>query len=137
VRRALFDLFFALRSLTKTVFSAEPLLAERGGATRIGRFHGPQDGDSADLSPLLEDTMQLRKEVPLELVVNMFRKLVSTRFFTFLPTHSYGSRRFAWVFLEPAPHHVYPERSADRHDHQNGHCGPVDGSFCPSWRPCG
>ncbi|KAH9984423.1 Cl-channel protein [Russula vinacea] len=53
----------------------EPLVAERGGATRIGRFHKPQDGDSADLSPLLEDTMQLRKEVPLELVVNMFRKL--------------------------------------------------------------
>jgi hypothetical protein len=43
---------------------------------RIGKFRGPQDGDSADLSPLLEDAMQLRKEVPLELVVNMFRKLV-------------------------------------------------------------
>jgi len=52
-----------------------PLLSESGGATRIGKFRGPQDGDSADLSPLLEDTMQLRKEVPLELVVNMFRKL--------------------------------------------------------------
>ena len=45
--------------------------------TRIGTFRGPHDGDSADLSPLLEDAMQLRKEVPLELVVNMFRKLVS------------------------------------------------------------
>ena len=56
---------------------AEPLLSERGGATRIGKFHEPQDGDSADLSPLLEDTMQLRKEVPLELVVNTFRKLVT------------------------------------------------------------
>lgn len=53
----------------------EPLLSERGGATRIGKFHEPQDGDSADLSPLLEDTMQLRKEVPLELVVNTFHKL--------------------------------------------------------------
>lgn len=53
----------------------EPLLSERGGATRRGKFHEPQDGDSADLSPLLEDTMQLRKEVPLELVVNTFRKL--------------------------------------------------------------
>jgi hypothetical protein len=57
---------------------AEPLLSETGGATRIGKFYGPQDGDSADLSPLLEDTMQLRKEVPLELVVNTFRKLVSS-----------------------------------------------------------
>lgn len=57
---------------------AEPLLSERGGATRIGKFHEPQDGDSADLSPLLEDTMQLRKEVPLELVVNTFHKLVSS-----------------------------------------------------------
>ncbi|KAI0286118.1 chloride channel [Russula aff. rugulosa BPL654] len=53
----------------------EPLLSETGGATRISKFYGPQDGDSADLSPLLEDTMQLRKEVPLELVVNTFRKL--------------------------------------------------------------
>ena len=47
--------------LTNTV--VEPFLFEKGGATRIGRFHEPQDGDSADLSPLLEDTMQLRKEV--------------------------------------------------------------------------
>ncbi|KAH9964748.1 Cl-channel protein [Russula compacta] len=53
----------------------EPLLSESGGATRIGRFRGPQDDTSADLSPLLEDAMQLRKEVPLELVVNMCRKL--------------------------------------------------------------
>jgi len=53
----------------------DPLLSESGGAARMGRFRGPQDGDSADLSPLLEDTMQLRKEVPLELVVNMLRKM--------------------------------------------------------------
>ncbi|KAH9004455.1 Cl-channel protein [Lactarius hatsudake] len=53
----------------------EPLLSESGAATRIGSFAGAQGGDSADLSPLLEDAMQLRKEVPLELVVNMFRKL--------------------------------------------------------------
>jgi hypothetical protein len=62
---------------------AEPLLSERGGATRIGKFHEPQDGDSADLSPLLEDTMQLRKEVPLELVVNTFHKLVSSLYFAY------------------------------------------------------
>ncbi|KAI9510532.1 Cl-channel protein [Russula earlei] len=53
----------------------EPLLSESGGATRICGFRGPHDSDSADLSPLLEDAMQLRKEVPLELVVNMFRKM--------------------------------------------------------------
>ena len=62
---------------------AEPLLSERDGATRMGKFYKPQDGDSADLSPLLEDTMQLRKEVPLELVVNMFRKLVSSIYFDY------------------------------------------------------
>ena len=73
-------LLSALWQLIKPTRPAEPLVAERGGATRIGRFHKPQDGDSADLSPLLEDTMQLRKEVPLELVVNMFRKLVSSTF---------------------------------------------------------
>jgi hypothetical protein len=73
-------LLSALWQLIKPTRPAEPLVAERGGATRIGRFHEPQDGDSADLSPLLEDTMQLRKEVPLELVVNMFRKLVSSTF---------------------------------------------------------
>jgi hypothetical protein len=73
-----FCFFFASWSLVdcNQPLSKEPLLAERDGATRVGRFHGPQDGDSADLSPLLEDTMQLRKAVPLELVVNMFRKLV-------------------------------------------------------------
>ncbi|KAI9433512.1 chloride channel [Lactarius indigo] len=38
----------------------EPLLSESGAATRIGSF---------------TDAMQLRKEVSLELVVNMFRKL--------------------------------------------------------------
>jgi hypothetical protein len=54
-----------------------PLLAESGGASRIGRFHGPQEGDCADLSPLLEDAMQLQKDVPLELVVDMFQKMVS------------------------------------------------------------
>ncbi|KAI9433558.1 Cl-channel protein [Lactarius indigo] len=53
----------------------EPLLSESGAATHIGSFTGAQSSDSADLSPLLEDAMQLRKEVPLELVVNMFRKL--------------------------------------------------------------
>ncbi|KAH9975687.1 Cl-channel protein [Lactifluus volemus] len=53
----------------------EPLFAESGGAARKGRFSGPQDGDCADMSPLLEDAMQLRKEVPLELVVNMFHRL--------------------------------------------------------------
>jgi hypothetical protein len=73
-------LHFCVVAVDQTNPPAEPLLAERGGATRIGRFHGLQDGDSADLSPLLEDTMQLRKEVPLELVMNMFRKLVSSTF---------------------------------------------------------
>ena len=60
----------------------EPYLSEIGAATHIGSFAGAQlEGtDSADLSPLLEDAMQLRKEVPLELVVNMFRKLVSLIF---------------------------------------------------------
>lgn len=63
--------------------STEPFLSETGAATHIGSFAGAQlEGtDSADLSPLLEDAMQLRKEVPLELVVNMFRKLVSHYFF--------------------------------------------------------
>ncbi|KAN0129315.1 chloride channel [Lactarius tabidus] len=53
----------------------KPFLSETGAATRIGSFADAQGSDSADLSPLLEDAMQLRKEVPLELVVNMFRKL--------------------------------------------------------------
>jgi len=76
-------LCFCVVAVDMTDPLAEPLLSERGGATRIGKFHEPQDGDSADLSPLLEDTMQLRKEVPLELVVNMFRKLVSFLYFDY------------------------------------------------------
>jgi hypothetical protein len=52
----------------------EPFLSETGAATHIGSFAGaPQGSDSADLSPLLEDAMQSRKEVSLELVVKMFR----------------------------------------------------------------
>ncbi|KAN0129323.1 hypothetical protein V8E53_012807, partial [Lactarius tabidus] len=47
----------------------EPFLSETGAATHIGSFAGaPQGSDSADLSPLLEDAMQSRKEVSLELV---------------------------------------------------------------------
>lgn len=64
-------------SIAQRTLSTEPFLAESGEATRVGRFSAPQEGNCADLSPLLEDAMQLRKEVPLELVVNMFRKLVS------------------------------------------------------------
>lgn len=42
--------------------------------------------ERVDLSSALEDSIiQLRKEVPQELVVNMFQKLVSTFHSTFLP----------------------------------------------------
>ncbi|KAH8989821.1 hypothetical protein EDB92DRAFT_1799407, partial [Lactarius akahatsu] len=41
----------------------------------IGSPYIPRAAHSADLSPLLEDAMQLRKEVPLELAVNVFRRL--------------------------------------------------------------
>ncbi|KAI9433553.1 hypothetical protein H4582DRAFT_2060950 [Lactarius indigo] len=53
----------------------EPLLSGSSAAIHIGSFTGAQGSDLADLSPLLEDVMLLRKEVPLELVMNMFRKL--------------------------------------------------------------
>jgi hypothetical protein len=62
--------------LTLTSFT-EPFLSESGVATRIGSFSGAQRSDWANMSPLLEDAMPLWKEVRLELIVNMFRKLVS------------------------------------------------------------
>ena len=128
-------LLLALWSLTKLTPAAEPLLSERGGATRIGRFHEPQDGHSTDLSPLLEDTMQLRKEVPLELVVNMFRQLVSSTFELVIMIVSFQLTYVVFV-LEFTAHHVHAGRSTDGHDHQNGHRGPVNGALCPSRRPC-
>ena len=114
-----------------------PLLSESGGATRVGKFRGPHDGDSADLSPLLEDAMQLRKEVPLELVVNMFRKLVS--FFSLLLPDSMGFTylRYFFVFvIESAAHYVLTGRKTDGHDHKTGHRSPINGALCPPWCAC-
>ncbi|KAI0272312.1 Cl-channel protein, partial [Gloeopeniophorella convolvens] len=69
------DILLGYVSREKLKSFIEPFLTEDGAAARIGVFGGHAEGDSADLSPLLEDAMQLRKEVPLEFVVNMFRKL--------------------------------------------------------------
>ena len=66
----------------------EPLLAEdvAAGVERSCTFLPHQDGrglgpDVVNLSPLLEEAvLQLRKDVPLELVVTMFQKLVRATF---------------------------------------------------------
>lgn len=61
----------------------EPLLAEdaTSGVERRCTFSkelAASQPEIADLSGLLDDTvLQLRKEVPLQLVVNMFQKMVS------------------------------------------------------------
>jgi len=73
--------------------------------------------------------MQLRKEVPLELVVNMFRKLVSS---LLLPIELFS--RPAFLFVELAAHHVLAGRRTDWDDHQNGHRSLVDSSLSPSRR---
>ncbi|KAI0047852.1 Cl-channel protein [Auriscalpium vulgare] len=57
-----------------------PLLAEAGASDRRCFFSESASSTSAevmgvDVSPLVEDVLQLRKDVPLELVVNMFKKL--------------------------------------------------------------
>jgi hypothetical protein len=108
----------------------EPLLAESGGETRIGRFSGPQEGDYVDLTPLLEDAMQLRKEVPLELVVNMFHRLVGT---TLSVDCDY--LLICAAAVESAAHHVFAGGSIDGHDHKNGYCSLVDSTLSASRCP--
>lgn len=75
--------------------------------------------------------MQLRKEVPLELVVNMFRKLVCS--FS-LATSCCRLRHFVFPCVELAAHHVFAGRGAEGHDHKNGHRGPVNCALYPSRR---
>ncbi|KAI0316004.1 chloride channel [Amylostereum chailletii] len=56
----------------------EPLLSEPGSESRKGIFSGRSSADgpeTVNLSMLLEDVLQVRKNVPLEVVVDMFRKL--------------------------------------------------------------
>ena len=110
-----------------------PLLSESGGVTRIGTFRGPHDGDFVDLSPLLEDAMQLRKEVPLELVVNMFRKLVSLSSLL-LPDCIVSPTCVAFCVIESASHYVLAGRRTDGHGNKNGHRSSVNGTLRPPWR---
>lgn len=63
-----------------SVLHVEPLLRDPGShsktCTLIRESAATSSTGIIDLSSLVEDVLQLRKEVPLELVVNMFRKLV-------------------------------------------------------------
>jgi hypothetical protein len=76
--------------------------------------------------------MQLRKEVPLELVVNMFRKLVSSFSRADLAADCVGLPTF-FFFVEPATHHVFAGRRTKGHDHKDGHRSSIDGTLYPSW----
>jgi len=79
--------------------------------------------------------MQLRKEVPLELVVNMFRKLVSLFFSLLLPNCIVSPTYITFLcVIESAAHHVLAGRRTDGHDHKNGRRRSVNGALCPSWR---
>ena len=55
---------------------AGTLLAEENTGAQTCTFAVRFGVGGADLSALLEDALQLRKEIPLELVLDMFRKLV-------------------------------------------------------------
>lgn len=106
---------------------AEPLLAEdeAAGADRCCAFFPPsgaQNGrghapDAVDLTSLLEEAvLQLRKDVPLELVVNMFQKLVRDRA-PHRPSRAHRDPRAA----ESPAHPVLGGRQAHGHGHEDGH----------------
>ena len=61
---------------------SDALFSEPEYETKRGNFLRKdfnEDPEAVDLTILLEDVMQVRKDVPLEVVTNMFRKLVSGR----------------------------------------------------------
>lgn len=62
----------------EALFSNEPMPSPQRQCIFSKRRPGPDDGEFEALSDILEEaTLQLRKELPQELVVNMFQKLVS------------------------------------------------------------
>jgi len=77
--------------------------------------------------------MQLRKEVPLELVVNMFRKLVSFSLLLLPGLYCLTDLRCFFCVIESAAHYVLAGRRTDGHGHQNGHRSRVNGALCSSW----
>jgi hypothetical protein len=74
--------------------------------------------------------MQLRKEVPLELVVNMFHRLVSSNC-----SIDFDDLLMCAVVVESTTHHVFAGGSIDGHDHQNRYCSLIDSTLSASWRP--
>ena len=66
---------------------------------------------------LEEAVLQLRKDVPLELVVNMFQKLVRSP-----PMHrTLPGPGYSIILLEPTPYTLLAGRQAHGHGHEDGH----------------
>ena len=72
-------------------------------------------------SLLDEAVLQLRKNVPLELVVNMFQKLVRI-----LYSHLVLHDALLTFMAEPETHPLLSRRQAHRHGDQDGHRMVVD-----------
>lgn len=117
--------------------SADTMLAESAEiATRRWTFVSTVANsrpELVNLSPLLEGAvLQLRKEVPLQLVVNMFQKMVTRSFptplwlFFFLTFFPSCSHKRNTEFKTRA---ILSGRKTDRSRHQDGRGVVVDGSL--------
>ena len=82
--------------------------------------------ERVDLSLALEDSIiQLRKEVPQELVVSMFQKLV--RVFPHIAGHPDEKiNRLVIFYLEFTPNNLHTCRQADGADNKTGYCQLID-----------
>ena len=108
------------------IWKVDELIADDPNMERRCTFLPPSRVDQGgseliNLSSLLEEAaLQLRKDVPLELVVNMFQKLV--RAMSTQPTFpAIESAHAVYPATEPTTYPVFTGRKADGHGHQDGH----------------
>lgn len=90
LRLALGSPYFMLAFLSPLTIPIEQLLNDRSSTElarecTFSRIYAISEPDFIDLSPLMEvSVLELRTEVPLELVVNMFHKMVRVSLFSSL-----------------------------------------------------
>lgn len=110
----------------ESLLSREPAPLFTRRCTFLSRRPITQD-DSEDLSNVVEEAvLQLRKEQPQELVVDMFQKLVSVASLQMTST-SYGTR------TEPSTNFIHARRKTNWHGHKDRYCGIVKSAFFTHW----
>ena len=112
-----------LKSSTDGLFPVDTLIAEdlASGQRRRCTFASrdtPTESDLVDLSEVLEDAvLQMRPEMPLELVVSTFQKLVRTPCRVTDPKLT--------ISPESAPYSVLTWGCPLWHGHEDGHRAPL------------